>query len=1326
MKGQQKTSNMLGILIKLLIICLVIFTLFLNSNSKVVVSESPTNYAEYQIKVLVVYNSSITVNWAPYWANVLAELGFETYVVTFQDLLNNLEIWEKYDVILFDDSVYSISITDALVISKINVPFFLCGRASSFIESLENIQSLDISWTGDMKIHNLALNHQIFHKPYTVSLSGRVVLSSEGWSSVAYNFSDLWYREFTILGLSGDMVVSAFYTGLKNFKVFWIAINDPSKLSINGRQFIVNVIQYLSSVTNLSILADYIANLQIYEWHGKGSFKYPFLPDLESTYYGYIILQLIKKENLVNITSIINHLLSNYDSTEGSFTNTWNNMEIQSATSKSRSTSFAIIILNKTNSLELINTTKVADFLAACQDTSGGFADYPGSTKVNIINTWAVLEALKTINALNLVNTTAAIEYLSQCQNLDPTDENNYGGFMETPSSTRSKMTYTYYALKSLQTLSSLNSVNLTAVIEWVLKCKRSDGSFYNDLVTLDKKQLTFGTGYAVLSLEILGREDLIDSITDEWLLDRQLSIGGFSGGIGDEFPQTSETYVAITALKTLGKTSDINMTALEKYLLSCWNPDGGFYSNSVLEGSLWQTYNAIKILSVLNELDKVNRSLLIEFLNATFSSTLDTYWEIPIATYQSFTASLPLEIYSTNGLWCYGRGTEFFAATIYQELNTSVTGYNDLVNEIIISEITDPQNIYYGLFKILSKISETVWPPNFYATVFAILTLEKLGALSLIEDKQAVINYIVSRQAENGSMIPEPVSYLPWPIDAWSASEYYAVAALSALKSLSTLNASSLINYLISNINYDDVIGTYYAIKALKILFDNGIEFSALENVNKSAVLELAYKTLRNNFTFACWSDSDFLTNRLQYTWMMLSLLKDLGLLPLLEETLEIRFESLSISKTNLYLGESFVVSAILTDNFGRKIEDATLQVQISNHIFNGTGENGIYEINVTIPMNGSLLGSWNIEIKAFKKGYFGCSTTKKITIYGFLQVYDNLSSLKITVGDKVNITVHIEVGNVPLENCTVNITVFESNLSLNVVYVGNGNYTATLDTSSLLPRNYTVNIEVYHPYTNHYNISRIIEVNKAQSKIDVEYSPLSGKVFREISFNITLKSTSGAKINDTITIKIIDENNLILIEENLTTSNGLTTFTWTPTSPGKYIFQVSYQGNIYFTRTTSKIILTISKLKTFIEIQVINGTSNQNNIVTISIRLTDEYGNPIPEENIILEIKFPNNTVKRINLITSSKGNTTYRLAISETGTYQIKATFEGSTLYETSTTIVSINQKFEFSSSSIAPSAHENLPFTIISGTLAVTFSLIAVRYKRKLQIIGGKES
>ena len=93
---------------------------------------------------------------------------------------------------------------------------------------------------------------------------------------------------------------------------------------------------------------------------------------------------------------------------------------------------------------------------------------------------------------------------------------------------------------------------------------------------------------------------------------------------------------------------------------------------------------------------------------------------------------------------------------------------------------------------------------------------------------------------------------------------------------------------------------------------------------------------------------------------------------------------------------------------------------------------------------------------------------------------------------------------------------------------------------------------------------------------------------------------------------------------------------------------------------------------------------------------------------------------------MITSSKKNTTYRLAISETGTYQIKATFEGSTLYETSTTIVSINQKFEFSSSSIAPSAHENLPFTIISGTLAVTFSLIAVRYKRKLQIIGGEES
>lgn len=1321
MKKQRKNSKILGNLIKLLIICLLIFTLSHYLNSRVVMSESSANFAEYQIKVLVVYNSSATVNWESCWTDVLVELGFESYAVAFQDLLDNLEIWENYDIILFDDSVYLISIIDALVISKMNVPFFLCGRASSFIDSLENIQSLDISWTGDMEIHNLALNHQIFHKPYTVSLNDHVVLSSEGWNSVAYNFSDLWYREFTILGLSDDMVVSAFYTGLKNYKVFWIAINDPSKLSINGRQFIANIIQYLSSVTNLSILADYIADLQIYEWHGKGSFKYSFHPDIESTYYGYMILQLVKKENLVNITSIINYLSSSYNLTEGSFTNTWNNMEILSTTSKSCATSFAVIILNQINNLELINTTKVVDFLAACQDASGGFADYPRSTKVNVINTWAVLEALKILNALNLVNATAAIEYLSQCQNLDPTDVNNYGGFRETPSSTRSQMIFTYYALKSLQTLSSLNSANLIAVVEWISKCKRSGGSFYNDLVTLDEKQLTLGTGYAVLSLKILGREDLIDSLTGKWLLDRQLSIGGFSGGIGDEFPQISETYIAITALKTLGKTTDINMTALEKYLLSCWNPDGGFYSNSVLEGSLWQTYNAIKILSVLNELDRINRSLLIEFLNATFSSTLNTYWEIPIGIYQSFTASLPLEIYSTYGLWCYGRGMEFFATTIYRELNASIKGYNELVHEIAISEITDPQSIYYGSFKILSKISETVCPPNFYATVFAVLTLEKPGALSLIKDEQAVINYIidyiVSRQAENGSIIPEPVGYLPWPMDAWSAPEYYAVATLSALKSLSALNVPSLINYLISNINYNDVIGTYYVIKALKILFDNNIEFSVLENVNKSAVLELAYQTLRDNFTFVGWPDSNFLTNRLQYTWMMLSLLKDLGLLPLLEETLEIRFETLSVSKTSLYLGESFVVSAVLTDNFGRKLKYVTLQVQISDYIFNGTGENGIYKVNVTIPMNESFLGLQNIEIKAFKKGYFSCLTTKKITIYGFLRVYDYFSSLKVVVGDKVKIMVHIEVGNFPLKDCTVNINVLELNLSLNMVYTGNGNYTATLDTSSFFPGNYTINIEVYHPYTNHYNINKTIEVNKAQSKINVKYSPLNGKVFRELSFNITLQTTSGIKINDTITIKIVEENSQVLFEENLTTSNGLITFTWTPTAPGKYIFEISYQGNIYFRSATSKVVLIISKLKTFIKIRIVNEITTQNNIVTISIRLMDEYGNPIPEENIILEVKFPNNTIKHIYLITGSYGNTTYKIVISKPGTYRVKATFEGSVIYEASTATISINRKLEFSSN--------NLPFTIASGILAVAFSFIAVRYKRKLQIIGGGE-
>lgn len=1332
MKKRQKHSRLSSNIIKFLALNLILLIFIFNSNSNVTVVSMPTSYAEDQTKVLIVYNSSASVNLAANWVNTLTELNFKAYMVAFRDFLESMETWEKYDIMLFDDSIHSISINDTLIVSKIDVPLILCGKAASLINVLENIQGQGFVWNGSMKVHSLALNHQIFHKPYPVCFNEHVFLSSEGWNTIAYNYSDLWCREFTILGLSNNMVVSAFYTGLQNYKIFWIAMDNSSKLSIGGRQFIANVIQYLASITNFSILADYIANLQIHEWHGRGGVKYPFLPDIESTYYGYMILQLVQKENLVNTTSIINYLTSNYDPFEGSFTNTWNDLEVSSATSKTCATSFAIIILSQTNSLELINTTKVASFLASCQDVSGGFADYPGSMQINIINTWVALEALKTLDALNIVNVTTAIEYLSQCQNLDVSDSKNYGGFVEAPGSTRSKMVFTYYALRSLQTLSSLNSVNLTAVIEWISKCKRSDGSFYNDLVTLDEKQLIFGTGYAVLSLEILGREDLIDNLTVKWLLGRQLSLGGFSGGVGDEFSQISETYIAIVALKTLGKTSEINVTALEKYLLSCWNPDGGFYSNSFLEGSLWQTYNAIKALSILNMLNKVNKSLLIEFLNATFSVTLNTYWELPVARYESFTAILPLEIYSTYGLWIYGRGMEFFAVTIYQELNTQVKSYDNIVNEIKISEITDPQSSYYGSFKILSKISENVWPPNFYTTVFAVLTLDKLGAVPLIEDKQATINYIVDKQADNGSIISEPLGCLPWPIDAWSASEYYAVATLQALGSLSTLNISSLTNYIISNLNYDDVAGTYYAVEALKILFDNNAEFRTFEQVNKSAVLRLVYKTLRTNFTFTDCSNSNLIANRLQYTWMMLSLLKDLGLLPLLEESLEIKFEKSTLSGTNLYLGGNFTVSAILTDNFGRKVENVTFQVKILNYSFNGTGENGNYQIEVTIPVDGNLLGPQSIEIKASKKGYLGCSTIKKITIYGFLEVNDYFSSSKVVVGEKVNVTVHVEAGNVPLNQCIINISIPELNSTLNVTYIGNGNYTTVIDTSTIIPGNYTINIEVYYPYANSYNISRVFEVSKARTKINAECSPLNGKVFKEISFNVTFQTIKGTKINDTLTIKIIDENGLTLVEENLTTLNGFTTFSWIPTFPGKYVFKIYYRGNAYFMSTSCRLAFTVTKLKTIIEIRVIDENIT-GNVTEILIRLVDEYGNPIAGEIIILEIHFPDNSTKTLYLTTDSGGNATYQLRILEAGIYQIKATFEGSWIYEASTIFFSIDWKLQstfpgnentnqFSSEKFPYS--ENLPFTILFGILAAASSFAAVHYKKKFQIIGGE--
>ncbi|MHA1722457.1 MAG: hypothetical protein ACTSXW_05195, partial [Candidatus Baldrarchaeia archaeon] len=413
-------------------------------------------------------------------------------------------------------------------------------------------------------------------------------------------------------------------------------------------------------------------------------------------------------------------------------------------------------------------------------------------------------------------------------------------------------------------------------------------------------------------------------------------------------------------------------------------------------------------------------------------------------------------------------------------------------------------------------------------------------------------------------------------------------------------------------------------------------------------------------------------------------------------------------------------------------KLENVTFQAKILNYSFDGTGENGNYQIEVTIPVDGNLLGPQNIEIKASKKGYLGCSTIKKITIYGLLQVNDHLTSSKVVVGEKINVTVHVEVGNDPLDQCIINISIPELNSTLNVTYIGNGNYTAVIDTSTIIPGNYTINIEVYHPYTNSYNISRVFEVSKAQTKIDAECSPLNGKIFKEINFNVTLQTIKGTKINDTLTIKIIDENGLTLVKKNLTTLNGFTTFSWIPTFPGKYVFEIYYQGNAYFTSTSYRLVFTVSKLKTMIEIHVIDENIT-GNVTTILIRLVDEYGNPITGEIIILEIHFPDNSTETLYLTTDSEGNATYQLRILEAGIYQIKATFEGSSIYEASTTLFSINREpqstfpsnentNQFSSKKLP--YPQNLPFTILFGILALTSSFAAIRYKKKFQIMGGE--
>lgn len=281
-------------------------------------------------------------------------------------------------------------------------------------------------------------------------------------------------------------------------------------------------------------------------------------------------------------------------------------------------------------------------------------------------------------------------------------------------------------------------------------------------------------TYYAISALEkILSEKEFEEKVNvttlSTWIKNKQVSntnasdFGAFRDA-DDTFGTIYTTLFAIQLLTNINKIDEINKTNLINWLNACYNEDGSFSVKPSSESSLSTTYAGIIILSKINEIDAVvnktrtiNWILKLQITNTT-NSDYGSFAMYPNATKGSVVAT-------------------FMAL---EALN--ILGAKNMVNLTNIKNWIKSIYSNNGYF-FENKESMSINEHNIYTTYYGIKILKMLESIT-DEQRQQLTKWILDLQCDNGGF-----AYNEDLKDSNIISTSLALLALHQLNSLEELN---------------------------------------------------------------------------------------------------------------------------------------------------------------------------------------------------------------------------------------------------------------------------------------------------------------------------------------------------------------------------------------------------------------------------------------------------------------------------------------------------------------------------------------------------------
>ena len=603
-----------------------------------------------------------------------------------------------------------------------------------------------------------------------------------------------------------------------------------------------------------------------------GYFPQVYESSLQATYYALYSLDSIGRIDQINQTRIIDYIMSQFDADLGIFNDKYSDRYLRSdimqhypLTSVLEVNCYAILSLEILGRLDLINIQHFINFIWSCYNPiSSGFIGQPFDLNLasffkisTMDNTYFALKTLDMLLSSWLSynqETNDLIQFINSLQVANNIDW-KFGGFRNDNNNSVDSLTLfsepnllsSYYSIKSLEIFGMINSININNFnqflsslynpTEFYFRISLSGfNSFLNIIASAIGLELSSLTGFSTIN-----RNSVIS-----FILNNRNQLGIWDQSTTVKTHELIDTFQVLRCLKESGEITRFTLQEKNQIESSI-----GLFHHYNGYSLLPEDYTSIELLfSIINSFQYFGRISDLDILNL-YDAIEVIYSEEDFIKQAGFLGNLnfdenhiafrsfPIEYYGSGHYYISHKFT-YFALESLQKIHklddfSLKVNLLKIVNNILNSQFLDPEYENFGAF--LPTQTFTLFPSEvqdkeiyFEYSYYSIKTLELLANFLDLGDlrdlsfnKGALYGYLARNIFLTNNMLyfnPEDASDPETILE----HNYYMIYILKALNLLD-LDLNNITEFILQNINYENIRNIYYCYKINDIL-DLGIIF--------------------------------------------------------------------------------------------------------------------------------------------------------------------------------------------------------------------------------------------------------------------------------------------------------------------------------------------------------------------------------------------------------------------------------------------------------------------------------------------------------------------